>query len=457
MKIGFVGSSVLGHLNPMTTLARALQSRNHDVVFMALPELEPAVRAANLAFVPSCEFPAGSLNKMVYQLSKRQGEDALYFTLLCVGAIADAMFDRLPAMLKAAGVDAVVVDPSHFYVELVPMSLGMPYVHVSSALHFDYSGYTPLCVYDWPHKNTPEALARNRKGVARFRKMLRQTHAGARAYAKRVGLKIDWRNPYATISKLAWLTQTPKELDFKSSHWPSQFHHTGPFNDGTGRIDIDFPWERLTGEPLIYASMGTLQNGVPHVFRAIVTAVAAQKDAQLVLSVGDHLDTEQNGPLPSNTILVKSAPQLELLKRASLCITHAGLNTVLEALAQGVPQLAIPLSSDQPGVAARVADKKTGLLLPPKELTASRLSLLLDEVLTNSTYRDNARYFQKVIAGRNGLSAAADLLERALGLTTKTSKSSASEYSTSPVVTCDHFAQTPDELQSKKAMITGKQ
>jgi hypothetical protein len=76
----------------MTTLARALQPRNHDVVFMALPDAKPSVRAANLAFVPSCEFPAGSFNKMVYQLSKRQGEYALYFTLLCIAAIAD---DRL--------------------------------------------------------------------------------------------------------------------------------------------------------------------------------------------------------------------------------------------------------------------------------------------------------------------------------------------------------------------------
>jgi zeaxanthin glucosyltransferase len=422
MRIGFVSPSVPGHLNPMTALARALQSRDHEVVFMALPDAEPSVRAANLAFVPSCEFPAGSLKKMVYQLSKRQGEDALYFNLLCIAAIADAMFDRLPAMLNAAGVDAVVVDSSHFYVELVPMSLGMPYVHVSSALHFDYSGYTPLCVCDWPHESTAKALVRNRKGVARFRKMLRQTHAGARAYAKRVGLKIDWRNPYATISKLAWLTQIPKELDFPSSHWPSQFQHSGPFHDGIGPIDIDFPWERLTGEPLIYASMGTVQNGLPHVFRAIVTAVAAQKDVQLVLSVGDHIDLDQIGPIPGNTILVKSAPQLDLLKRASVCITHAGLNTVLEALAQGVPQVAIPVTHDQPGVAARIAAHQTGVVSSLEKLTVSRLATLVDEVLNNSIYRDNARKFQQTIGKTNGLSRAADLLEEAFDLTEKVSQ-----------------------------------
>ena len=59
------------------------------------------------------------------------------------------------------------------------------------------------------------------------------------------------------MSKLAWLTQLPEEFDFESSHWPPQLRHTGPFHDGVGRIDVAFPWERLTGEPLIYASMGT--------------------------------------------------------------------------------------------------------------------------------------------------------------------------------------------------------
>jgi UDP:flavonoid glycosyltransferase YjiC (YdhE family) len=113
---------------------------------------------------------------------------------------------------------------------------------------------------------------------------------------------------------------------------------------------------------------------------------------------------------------------LELLERASVCISHAGLNTVLESLAQGVPQVAIPVTVDQPGVAARIAEKKTGLFVPLKELTISRLSLLLDQVLNDSTYRDTARYFQNVIAETNGLSVAADLVEESLGVTRKAAK-----------------------------------
>lgn len=64
---------------------------------------------------------------------------------------------------------------------------------------------------------------------------------------------------------------------------------------------------------------------------------------------------------------------------------------------------------------SRIAAKKTGLFVPLKELTVSSLTLLLEQVLDDSTYRDNARHFQKAIAKTNGLSKAADLLEQAFG------------------------------------------
>jgi len=236
------------------------------------------------------------------------------------------------------------------------------------------------------------------------------------------GLDVDWDNPSATISKLAWISQCPREFDFESSHWPTQFHHTGPFLDGTGREKLDFPWERLTGEPLSYASMGTILNGRLDVFRTIVAGVAKHKDLQLVLSIGDQLDPEQIGPVPKNAIVVKRAPQLELLKQTSVCISHAELNTVLESLAQGVPQVAVPVTFDQPGVAARVAHHQTGVVPSLEKLTADHLSTLLDQVLTNSIYRDSAGKLQKAVAETNGLSVAADLVETSLGVTKKADK-----------------------------------
>lgn len=415
---------VPGHLNPMTALAREIHSRNHDVLFIGLPSIEPVVRAARVPFFPYYENEnlVGSVNDRVRQLAKLEGEECLRVIFQMIAVRLEQMFVSLPATLAAAGVEGLVLDSYDFFRELIPMSLEMPYVHVANALHFDYSGHTPLCLYVWSHEGGPAALARNRKGLARITQMLTEANLGAREFADRHGLGVDWQDPSSTISKLAYITQTPKEFDFESSHWPPQFHHTGPFHDGTGRIETEFPWERITGEPLIYASMGTILNGSPNIFRAITAAVAMHKDVQLVLSIGNIVDPKQIGFLPPNAIVVSHAPQLELLKRASACITHAGLNTTLEALSQGVPQVAIPVSFDQPGVAARIAHQQTGMVVPSKELTAIRLSVLIDEVLKNPVYRDNSRRLQKIIAEKNGLSMAADLLERSFGLSRKSRK-----------------------------------
>jgi MGT family glycosyltransferase len=152
--------------------------------------------------------------------------------------------------------------------------------------------------------------------------------------------------------------------------------------------------------------------------------VAKHKDLQLVLSIGDQLDPEQIGPVPKNAIIVQRAPQLELLKQTAVCITHAGLNTVLESLAQGVPQVAVPVTFDQPGVAARVAHNQTGVVTSLDKLTTDHLATLLNEVLNDSTYWDRACELQKAIAKANGLSVAADLVETSLGVTKKADKKS---------------------------------
>jgi zeaxanthin glucosyltransferase len=428
MKIAFLGVRVPGHLNPMTTLARKLKARGHDVVFLSVPDTEPFVRAAELPFIAFCEndFPVGSLAKSMAALSKLQGQAALEMAIKSVANAMESAFRNLPRTLRDTNVDALVLDESQRGLGAVPLHLGMPYVHVSNALPFDFSGNTPVCTFDWQHETTPEALARNQAGVRSLLQTYEPITSVAHAYAKKVGLDVDWTDPFATISKLAWLTQMPEEFDFKISHWPAQFRYTGPFHDGLGRIESDFPWNRLTGEPLIYASMGTLQNGLESVFTSIAEAVGARPGMQLVLSIGPSLDPEKISSLPANSIVVKNAPQIELLKRSTLCITHAGLNTALESLTQGVPMVAIPVSIDQPGVAARIAYTKTGAYVSLRELSTSRLSTLIDDVLGNPKYRQNANKMREAIVRTNGLEKAADLLEQAFNLSPKPLTSSIS-------------------------------
>ena len=245
MKIGFVSMPLTGHLNPMTALARKLQSRGHEVVFFGLPDAESIVRAAQLKFVPFCEkeYPTGSITKEYAGLAKLHGIDVLRHSAEQLHpARLKASLEHLPEKLKETGVEALVIDTIHFFIELVPMSLGIPYVHVWNVLHLDRTGATPPSFFSWPYETSPEAVARNIEGLKTIGSFLAPIFAVAKSYAEKTGLQIDWNDPDATVSKLAVITQTPKKFDFPiNCNWPPQFHYTGPLHDGNGREEIPFP------------------------------------------------------------------------------------------------------------------------------------------------------------------------------------------------------------------------
>ena len=97
-------------------------------------------------------------------------------------------------------------------------------------------------------------------------------------------------------------------------------------------------------------------------------------------------------------------------------IGHAGLNSTLECLERGVPLVAIPLNADQPGIAARIRHFGVGELLEPANLDAARLGRAVARVMGNPRYRRNAAAMSQQIRRSGGVTAAGDIVERALGL-----------------------------------------
>ncbi|MBD1998722.1 glycosyl transferase family 1, partial [Leptolyngbya sp. FACHB-541] len=96
---------------------------------------------------------------------------------------------------------------------------------------------------------------------------------------------------------------------------------------------------------------------------------------------------------------------------AALTITHAGLNTVLESLTYGVPMVAIPISHDQPGVAARIVWAGVGELLPITRLTAASLQSVIHKVLTQDSYKVQALRLQSAIQNSGKVQQAANVIE----------------------------------------------
>jgi MGT family glycosyltransferase len=159
--------------------------------------------------------------------------------------------------------------------------------------------------------------------------------------------------------------------------------------------------------------MGTLQNRQQKIFQCIAEACDGL-DAQLVISLGGALNPESLPRLPGSPLVVGYAPQLELLKKTTLTITHAGLNTVLESLTNGVPMVAIPITNDQPGVAARIAWTGTGEVVPLARLSVPRLRDAIQRVLAEESYKNNASRLQEAICRVGGVRRAADIIEQAI-------------------------------------------
>ncbi|WP_347566229.1 glycosyltransferase [Scytonema sp. UIC 10036] len=134
------------------------------------------------------------------------------------------------------------------------------------------------------------------------------------------------------------------------------------------------------------------------------------------MAFGSKVNKQTVEKLPGSLIVVEYAPQLEVIAKASLTITHGGLNTVLDSLTHGVPLVAIPITYEQPGNAARIRWTGTGEVVPLPRLSRLRLQEAIQRALTESFYIDNALKLKRSILEAGGVKRAADIVEQAIGL-----------------------------------------
>jgi MGT family glycosyltransferase len=103
-----------------------------------------------------------------------------------------------------------------------------------------------------------------------------------------------------------------------------------------------------------------------------------------------------------------------LLQKTTLTITHAGMNTTLESLNNGVPMVAIPIANDQPGVASRIVWSGSGEAIPVKKVNVNNLRTAIKKVLTEDSYQKNALRLQAAIKKAGGTKRAIDIVEQAI-------------------------------------------
>jgi len=403
-----------GHLNPMTTLGRELKQRGHRVTLFGILDAQPKTLAAGLDFWPigDLEFPSGITTQSLEQLGKLSGLPALRYTISLIQQGSAVLLREAPEALKQASVEALLVDQVSSEGGTVAEFLDIPFVSVCSALMLNREDTVPPFNTPWSYNPAWWARLRNRGAYSLLNRIARPIREVIAEYRREWKLP-PYSRPNDNYSQLAQLSQQPAEFEFPRQHLPKVFHFTGPYHNPASREPVSFPFEKLTGQPLIYASMGTVQNRLMGVFHNIAEACVGL-DAQLVIALGGGSRPELLSALPGSPLVVGYAPQLELLQKATLTITHAGMNTTLESLSNGVPMVAIPIANDQPGVAARIAWTGAGEVVSLSRLSVNRLRSAVQRVLTEDSYKNNASRLQEAIARAGGVRRAADIVEQAI-------------------------------------------
>jgi MGT family glycosyltransferase len=372
-------------------------------------DLEEKIRAENLDFeaIGLDDHPRGSLPQSLAELGQMKGLAALRFTIRQVARTSVMVCRDAPEAIRRAGIDALLVDQMEPAGGAVAEHLGIPFVTVCNALAINRDPIVPPPFTPWKYRATRWARVRNAAGYAvsdRLTAPIVKVVAEYRAKWKLPPLQ----SPDDSFSRLAQICQMPREFDFPRVSLPDNFHYVGPLRRDQAGSQA-FPWDRLDGRPVVYASLGTLQNRRAPLFRCFADACAGL-GVQLVVAHGGGLTDADAAALPGHPLVVRYAPQLDVLAKARVTITHAGLNTVLDSLASGVPLVTIPLTYEQPAIARRVESIGAGRTLSIRALTVDRLTRTLQDVLDRSAYHEAARRMRDAILEAGGVRKAASVI-----------------------------------------------
>lgn len=411
--VGIICPPYPGHLNPLSALGRELQHRGHQVTILQIPDLESKVRSEGVNFYPigRSTYQPGRLAETFKQLTQLSDIKALHYSVDFCRYMAETICQDAPAAIQALNIDALVVDQLEPVGETVAESLGLPFVCVSSGQVIHRQPDVPPFFTPWSYQNTWWARLRNQAAYLLLDRSCQPILQVINHYRQQWKLA-PYRKIYASLAQLAHISQQPAAFDFPGVNLPAHFHYVGPLRNPSPQ-PVSFPFDQLTGQPLIYASLGSVQNTKQEIFHCIASACEGL-DVQLVITHGGGMSAAAARSLPGSPLVVEYAPQLEVLAKASLTITHGGLNTVLDSLSHGVPLVAIPITFEQPGTGARIRWTGVGEVISLNQLSVSKLGTAIQRVLMEETYQNNARKVQGAIQQAGGVRRAADIIEQVL-------------------------------------------
>jgi len=410
---GLICPPVSSHLTGMTAIARELMSRGHRVTMFNIADAREISVSEGVEFhqIGVEDHPAGSLDEFSRQVAQLRGIAALQFGIQAAQKEANSQLRDIPGAMRDSGVTAIIGDQGSPVCSSMAEHLGIPFFSICNAVPANRDPSLPPPFTGWSPGRGLAIRLRNLTANAIVDAMVKPITRVVNQYRHSWGLAPVQRLE-ETFSPYAQISQQSEDFDFPNPSQPRHFYHIGVLRRRASD-SIVFPFERLNGKPILYASLGTVMGRAPGVHRTLATACEALP-VQLVITLGGAEETSEHADLPGEPIVVRRAPQLALLERSSLTFCHGGLNTVLESLSFGVPVVAMPMVTDQFAVGARLRRSGAGKAITRRQFDSPGLREIMSRVLTEPHYRQRAAQIGDSFRKAGGEKRAADIIEAAL-------------------------------------------
>ena len=265
----------VGHLNNFMALGYELQQRGHQVTLFGFPDVESYATAAKLNFysIGTARFPVGSTKRSPKRLGELNGIAALLYTINLYRQGTEVVLQEVPQACQQISIEVLLIDQTLLEGSTIAEYLNLPFITICSALLLNPEPTVPPALTDWNYDLSCLGQLRNQIGNNLLEFAGTPVKLLVNEYRKKWGFNpIDTTNKLNLWSKRAIISQQPPSFEFPRQQLPNYFHFTGPLVSTVSRTEIAFPWQKLTNKPLIYASLGTVQNKLIWVFIQIAYA-----------------------------------------------------------------------------------------------------------------------------------------------------------------------------------------
>lgn len=387
----FVGLPLHGHTNPSLPLVRALVDRGDEVVYVSTDSFATVISRAGARLLRYTAPAIGDLRS----LSERTDR----ISWLLMETTREVLVHDL-ATFRAERPDYVITDSVAPWGQWVAQILDVPVV-------------TSMPTFAVNRRVMTQAATRGTRPKS-VRLVVSKLRHVVRALRLRRRLRRHYQVRGTSLLGMAYgssglnIVYTSRQFQPCAETFDDRFQFIGPSIELRRESDDEHADERWAAG-VVYVSLGTLFNTDRTFYQACFEAFREQP-FPVVIAIGSTVDASSLGVPPSNVTVAPWVAQLDILQRASVFVSHGGMNSVSESLHHGVPLVIVPQMGEQEIVARQVEALGAGLLLLKEQLTAERLRSAVQRLREDDGFRRRAAVVRQSFDEAGGAARGADAI-----------------------------------------------